>query len=420
MNIDDEIDTIASLQSFLIDVTLETVEDSTKKLLESDLIHTKSGIRQIVSAILVAANARPTQIPAQCQLACALFASANSENALSHVQSRLRKMLFRLIECRKPVPSEATSFAFLFQSYKHGLFSIDSLLLFANRLTEMSRLVQSTYWLLSYFAPELEKANSVLASNLIARLQKNSTDQYLPSIFKEFSDTLETLRANNWSRLKQKRDFFTDDTDIMSIIRDDDLCRLQQFCQNPTTSIDTRLPQTPFLSSSALFNNPTLLQAAAFFGSVKCFRWLLTNGADPHATTRCFTTVTQLAVAGGNIEIIRLCQHHCLDFSCVIHWSIRHHQHALFDWLPLDTEEIDVNGFQPIHAAAHSNNLIALQRLLFCGANTTALSIHHCHTALHIAVSRCHSLVVRLLLSRAADVNIRGHDGDTPLSLSVK
>jgi ankyrin repeat protein len=108
------------------------------------------------------------------------------------------------------------------------------------------------------------------------------------------------------------------------------------------------------------------------------------------------------------------------DVSGATHWSIRHHRHALFDYLALRADEFDVAGFHPIHVAAHSNNLTALRRLLCAGANADARALARLHTSLHIAASRCHSSSVRLLVSRAADADARGRDGDTPLSLAVE
>jgi hypothetical protein len=46
----------------------------------------------------------------------------------------------------------------------------------------------------------------------------------------------------------------------------------------------------------------------------KCRKWLLANGANLHANNRKFVTLSQMAVAGGKIEIIRLCQQY--NLSC--------------------------------------------------------------------------------------------------------
>ena len=66
------------------------------------------------------------------------------------------------------------------------------------------------------------------------------------------------------------------------------------------------------------------IEVAAMFGSIKCFKYLLMNGDEINEDTCKF------CVAGGNLEIIHLCEQQGLQFEdCLFIFSL-YHRFAIF------------------------------------------------------------------------------------------
>jgi hypothetical protein len=114
---------------------------------------------------------------------------------------------------------------------------------------------------------------------------------------------------------------------------------------------------------------------------------LLSAGADLLATDHIFTTLPQLAVAGGNLEIIRLCQHYNLDFSATVHSAVKYHHLDLAEWL--STFDPSALERTPFHSACLSDNVQEVARLMSDGADPNAADHNH-STPLRVAVRRGH------------------------------
>ncbi|KAK9381129.1 uncharacterized protein V2V93DRAFT_368390 [Kockiozyma suomiensis] len=73
-----------------------------------------------------------------------------------------------------------------------------------------------------------------------------------------------------------------------------------------------------------------------------------------------------------------------------------------------------------IWLAAADNNIHAVEALLLTGTHTANDKDPHGYTALHAAASYTHIKLLRLLIERGGDVDIRDEDGETPLFVVEK
>ena len=95
---------------------------------------------------------------------------------------------------------------------------------------------------------------------------------------------------------------------IQSIIMADEDDLLSDYFTN-STNIDQIFP-TPFennrysLLSELFYNKPSLLCAAAFYGSVKCMTYLIMNGADVEFCDQKGRTPIFYAIASNNLDSI--------------------------------------------------------------------------------------------------------------------
>jgi hypothetical protein len=407
---------IAHLQSIMTDISEDRISEALAQVLDLPLVASASGIEHIASAILVAVYARPMRIPALAQLSMRLYRAASPANALDELRASLLKILLRCFTYSNTVPYEAASFAFLFHGVKHRLIPKKWVVTLARFCLAQPPLTRTSAWLLSYFAPELQQADPALYHMMTADFQANLRQSSIPHMFKSIGKDVRGERGACWRRLKMRRDFFanSDACCIATHVMHDDVAALEQKCQDPTFSIDTRVVLTPYIPTRMLGARPTLIQAAAFFGAVRCFRWLLSNGADLSLRDRNYKTLAEMAAAGGNLEIIRQCQQYGLDFHGAVHAAIRQHRHAIADWLLRDGGECDFAGEVPLHAACKANNIYALTRLPRADVNTR--SGHLGRTPLRLAVRRGHAEAVAYLLS-LPEIDV---DDAEPLAVAAK
>jgi ankyrin repeat protein len=420
------IERATSLQSLLGDLTPETIDDIAAQIIHSNMINTESGIRQIVSAILVTVNTRPLLIPILSQLVGSLASAASPKNVLGNLEGCILKTIYGMLSDPEPFPSEAGSLAFLYQAFRNDAI-VHSIEHFVKRLSREHSDALSICWILCYFAPELEAADPALFANAVDQVRVSATHHTFPRIFQIFVDQFELLRGNNWRVLKGLRNFFEDaeTPSIESCLRHDDIEDLQRRSLNPTFSLDTRIASTPYLPSTYLVAQPTLIQVAAFFGARKCFKWLLMNGADLRARDRNFVSLPQMAVAGGDIEIIRLCQGYGLDFYSTPHCAVTFHRNEIFDWLSETTaaavdDEVDIYGQTTFHCACESNNLYVLSKLVSTCKDVNIVSSFRRWTPLRIAVRSSSLEAIQCLLSfPSVNVNATGPRGLTPLHVAA-
>jgi len=69
--------------------------------------------------------------------------------------------------------------------------------------------------------------------------------------------------------------------ELIEIIKNDDVDYLQTILAQNPKMIGERIQQSVFAHCSIIQSSPTILQYAAFVSAIKCFKFLLLNGADP-------------------------------------------------------------------------------------------------------------------------------------------
>ncbi|KAH0793924.1 cask-interacting protein (caskin) 1,2 [Histomonas meleagridis] len=133
--------------------------------------------------------------------------------------------------------------------------------------------------------------------------------------------------ADNFKYHKENLSAGETPNEIIKAIRRDNLEELQKLASAPGFDIDEVIAQNPYERYSFINNgNNTLIDYAAFFGSIKCFKYLMMNGADLSASGT-------FAIAGGNIEIIQLCEQNKSGFRRGLDTAIAFHRNEIFKGL---------------------------------------------------------------------------------------
>ena len=123
---------------------------------------------------------------------------------------------------------------------------------------------------------------------------------------------------------------FDEEGTIGKSIFEDDIDQLKELLINQIGEKNKNQIDVSFFFARESYPSTTetkALNASALFGSNKCFKYLLMNGEEIEEETCMF------AIAGGNLEIIHLCEQKGMKFENCLELSARYHRFDLFEWL---------------------------------------------------------------------------------------
>lgn len=146
--------------------------------------------------------------------------------------------------------------------------------------------------------------------------------------FDEVNNNIEKLKKNNWELHKKLISDGNNPSLIANILREDDINKLQDLSSNDSFDFSGEVEHSIY-ERHYFVNNfliVKLIDFAAFFGSIKCFDYLLLNGADINGTG-------QYAVASGNLEMIHKLEGKEATFEYSHEAAIEYHQNQIFFYL---------------------------------------------------------------------------------------
>lgn len=147
---------------------------------------------------------------------------------------------------------------------------------------------------------------------------------HLPIKFRSIQENIENLKENNWFLFDQLRNLGWENDSIGAIIKLDDVDALTELSSRHNFFIGGFVEASPFEP----MNVPrvtTYISLAAFFGSVKCFKFLLLSGA------KLTENVMNCAVAGGCFEIVRIISQHNIKGG--IEAAIEFRRNDMINWI---------------------------------------------------------------------------------------
>ena len=174
--------------------------------------------------------------------------------------------------------------------------------------------------------------NFIEYAELIRPKEIESLDFLVKSIFDHFKKKSENLSNGSESKyITAKRHNFTERETLERVIFEDDVETLQRLIATKTKKEISEM----MINGDSFFNKYinryntklNVLDAAALYGSIKCFKYLLLNGnANNDNTCKC-------AIAGGNFEIVHFCEQGKLLFEDCLEISVSYHHFDLYEWL---------------------------------------------------------------------------------------
>lgn len=192
-------------------------------------------------------------------------------------------------------------------------------------------------------------------------------------------ESFEKNRADNWKLHKFYAEEGVNDSEIATIIRNDDVEQLQIFLSNNNgINIDSTIPFSVFEHIPFLLSEPHLIQYAAFYGSINCFKYLLLSKASLEMLDLRKRTVMDYAAAGGFPEIVRICQQHDVG-GLPLSSAATFYQSEVFDYFEetvipaFDDPQAEAAFYQDALTAAIKSFNFGVIRRLFQWAGRSAL-----------------------------------------------
>lgn len=281
-----------------------------------------------------------------------------------------------------------------------------------------------------YFAPHIFKRSPEIYNRVINEMKYRMSHNRLPFSFKHFLDKLNELKANDWALFNHfvSNCGFQSSSPMYAILHDD--VSFFQQRKNQASIVDIidnnmRVSENCFIRYPQLNHRCTLLQLAAYYGSVKCFHYLLENGADPKLEDEIGLNLMHYAVIGANREIITKVQQ--LDFKFdigSISLIAETFRNSFFYWLldkiTVDIEESQLQTGTILHRACSANNIDIILFCISSGININVFDNLNL-TPLFYAASNCSIDAINVLLGHK-DIKWSLSDkfGDTPLHGAAK
>lgn len=381
---DEEISQLEQLQYMLMNIRSDSITEIIC-FIQNYFTNTTEKRRQLAYHILLPVKFHSESFPHIIQLILNLL------DSLYELPRYLLSAISQEISSDNIIPYQNSIQAFLYKCYETNIFEITDIInLLKTCHDHFSLFNESICSLFCWFAPEIENEDSTFFSDCYEAFYFHLQYTEFKSAYQIILDNFESLRENNWHLYKQFRDSKDSLNPIYQAIRSDDVDRLKEIIFNTNKEfnsnindsefdVDKQYEMSPFEPSWIMRFKPTGIQIAAFFGSIRCFKFYMLNKANPlkkAGCNGCFgglngdygMPLTYFAIGGGNAEIIHLTEQlGCRFLSDVLFSSVVFHRYQVFEWLigtkQCDHKARDANGDSILHLAVLSDNVKVLKYL---------------------------------------------------------
>ena len=249
----------------------------------------------------------------------------------------------------------------------------------------------------------------------------------------DFDALVKDYRENNWYLYSDIMKNGFPSQSIGLAIKKDDVDSLQSLAMRSDFDFNQKIRQEYFS-----LEEKSLITTAAFYGSLKCFKYLLENEAKMDLTT------SEAAIQGGNREIIDLCQEKGCDCTNFLQAAVISHRDDLFEWIIESTncteaslydcvrtvnyrallyyvqnQKMSESEISPLCMAAQMG-IQSMCRVLVENGDPMTATVGAGYTALHLAIKYQHFYVVTYLVTNGIEVNQLTDDKLSPYDLAVE
>ncbi|OHT03863.1 hypothetical protein TRFO_01592 [Tritrichomonas foetus] len=365
MDLHDKIDLLLQLQEMLFSLDEESIESFINFLESEELL--LEYLSALIHHTLLAVDYRPKTIKILVEITKTLIQMFPETNFVSII----------LTQIKTSKPSNSRLY-FLYKCIEIGLIQEECIIPLVNT---------NEYFV--WFAPIVEKYNIDKFNHF-----KQQKDEDM------FIHIIDELMQNSWEKHKLYASNGVNHHEITQIIRNDDLEGLKKVDK---ACLLSRIPWSPFESIDLLNHGCTFLQYSAFYKSLKCFNFILSQGASLNSTDFAGNTALQFLIASDISNLIVDALSHSYNVMPALLFASLFHQNHICEFILQQNKNINVNHLFLSSVASNNISLI-----LQCIDNN--IDINCCNsvgeTALIIAAANNHTEIVELLLEQPMiDIN---------------
>ena len=286
--------------------------------------------------------------------------------------------------------------------------------------------------LFTLFMKEIKANDETLYQSSILVFKESCIFWWFHDSFREIFNNFEQFEGCEYHDFAQN--------ELVEVIMRDDIETFILLTSYPLFNVNQRIEKCAFYPSPILQNHPTLLQLAAFYGSIHIVKNLLmwTNLANEKDDAGLL--MIDYAAAGGSIECVRLAEQKMNSFNNTLSTAIMYKRRDIINWIiysknyqptiaaaalacarvgDIETFELlgdpsectDENGLTPLHVAAMFNQCEFIKYLE--KLSIVNLIDNQKKTPLHYAAENGNIEAIEALTM--CDVNARDKRGMSPL-----
>lgn len=342
---------IIELQDILMNISSDTLEESFSLFLDSIYFTDVHLIESLVHYIIIAVFHRPKNIESITLLIKQILEYCESEKVEKGKEyaSKLKETLLLMIP-EKPASAGFYGNAngplyFLYQCYKHNIFSDKDICDLTRRLVDLHEPLDEpsvlhlliairpvVYHIVAYFVPQLYNNDKNLLKFILNNERIEAPKNY-HQVYLRIFQIINFVEENGPSNWELYDTLIYNPNGIREILERDDCDALRSLAVAPDFNLNARLDPCLFTGLHLICDYPTLIQYAAFCGSLNCFRYLFLNGADTKLADNIHQTLVHYAISGGSIEIVRFCEQENMNFEGALEETVKMYQFEIFDYL---------------------------------------------------------------------------------------
>lgn len=323
---------VVEIQDCLFNLTKDNYITSLDDVLESIYLTTVDRVRELSHHILGAVTYRVRSVAIYADLLQFLQSKSNDFPSLQNISKFIIDEIYSEISSERVERSSMQLIQFLSKCFIRQIYTNKEIMDFIHRYVRSKDARQiSVLHIFSHFCYLISEEDEKFYEQYLQMLEKTSPkDDNSP--VKLFLNELDDWKDNNWFALKS---LLSHDYGFLtledSLITDNDTTLMDCIHQD-TFSVNGLMQTNLFTPSGMLGTNPTIIQYASFFGSAKCFKLLLQNGADLTLESYEGCSTIKFASAGGNMEIIGILDHNKINFKGASHFSSIYHNYESLIW----------------------------------------------------------------------------------------
>lgn len=419
------VDKIIKMQIYLMEVT-EDYYNEVLSYLYNHFGFSVNDVTLLAQQIVLCSKYHPKSIKLHVQLIKDLDSKSDPSNSLKYIKSKIASQMIHEFCDYSFLPFNNAVESLLYHLMDEKVLEISEVMDIIRRSSaKLSVYNSSVCSIFCQFAPEIKDCDAFLYRKMLQTFRMHlQFAQKDKSIYTQFLNELPTLQENKWEILKEWRKSTYKNDPVLHCLQIDDVEELQILSSENGFDINQQITFHSYEPSWILNTGPRLIQVAAFYGSIRCFRYLLLQHADTFLKSRDGYTLVQYAIAGGDIEIVRICDQNQCNFSDSLHFAAMFHRFPLFQWINqnkiYDLSLRNSEGDSILYTTISTDNYRILDYCLKYGLNPNEeddIKMTLLHYAVNLRRTGC---VMVLLAQPTIDVNAMTTYNMTPLHVAIK